>query len=210
MKKNIFMIMGYAMLLSISSITYSAEGPYVSGNLGISTPSNSYLTDSTSPGMKIELKSDSDLALGVAVGYGFANNTRIEGEIAYTKNDFDEASLLGVDVDLTGDTSSLAFLLNGYYDFTNGSQFTTSITAGLGVAKVEVNDFNAPGSGLPSASDDDTVFAYQVGLGVGYAVNEKVIVDVKYRYFGTSDLQFDTAEAEYSGRVVYAGTRVSF
>ena len=209
MKKTFFMITGCAMLLSISSITYSA-GPYVSGNLGVSMPSNSYITDSTIPGGKMNIESHSGLALGVAVGYGFANNTRIEGEIAYTKNDLNEASLLGVDVDLTGDTSSLALLLNGYYDFTNESQFTTSITAGLGVANVELNDFNVPGSGLPSTNDDDTVFAYQVGLGVGYAVNEKVIVDVKYRYFGTSDLQFDTAEAEYSGQVVYAGTRVSF
>jgi opacity protein-like surface antigen len=210
MKENIFMITGCAMLLSISSITYSSEGPYVSGNLGVSMPSNSSLTDSTAPDIKIEIESDLGLALGAAVGYGFANNTRIEGEIAYTKNDADKASQNGVDVDLTGDTSSLAFLLNGYYDFTNKSQITTSITAGLGVAKVELNDFNVSGSGLPSANYDDTVFAYQVGIGVGYAVNQNVIVDVKYRYFGTSDVQFDTTEVEYSGGAVYAGTRYSF
>jgi hypothetical protein len=100
MKKNIFMITGCAMLLSISSIAYSAEGPYVSGNLGISTPSNSDLTDSTVPGITMDVESDSGLALGTAVGYGFANSIRIEGEIAYQKNDLDKASLLGVDVNL--------------------------------------------------------------------------------------------------------------
>jgi len=78
------------------------------------------------------------------------------------------------------------------------------------MAKVEVNDINVPGSGLPNSNEDDTVFAYQVGVGVGYAVNEKINLDVKYRYFGTSDPEFDTTEAEYSSHNVYVGIRVSF
>lgn len=210
MKKNILIIACCTMLLSISTIAYSAEGPYVSGNLGLAILSDSDVTDSTVPGITLDIESDTGLALGVAAGYDFGNNIRIEGEIAYQKNDVDKASLLGVDVDLTGDTSSLAFLLNGYYDFANESAFTPFISAGLGVAEVEINDFNVPGSGLPSSNDDDTVFAYQVGAGVGYAVNEKVTIDVKYRYFGTSDPDFETTTAEYSSHNFYAGIRVAF
>lgn len=210
MKKNILMITGCSILLSISSIAYSAEGPYVSGNLGIAIPSDSEVTDSTVPGITLDIESDSGLAVGGAVGYDFGNNTRLEGEIAYQKNDLDKASLLGVDVALTGDTSSLALLLNGYYDFANESAFTPFISAGLGFAQVEINDFNVPGSGLPSESDDDTVFAYQVGAGVGYAVNEKITVDVKYRYFATSDLDIDTTTVEYSGHIFFAGIRVTY
>ena len=210
MKKTFLITAVCAMILSISSIASSAEGPYVSGNLGLAILSDSDVTDSTVPGITLDIESDSGLALGVAVGYAFGNNTRIEGEIAYQKNDVDKASLLGVDVDLTGDTSSLALLLNGYYDFANESAFTPFISAGLGVAEVEINDFNVPGSGLPSSNDDDTVFAYQVGAGVGYAVNEKVTIDVKYRYFGTSDPDFETTTAEYSSHNFYAGIRVAF
>lgn len=210
MKKIIFMITSCAMLLSISSIAYSAAGPYVSGNLGVSIPNDSEVTDSMLPGITFDIESDSGLALGAAAGYGFANNARIEGEIAYQKNDFDKASLFGFDLDLNGDSSSLAFLLNGYYDFANTSQFTPFVSAGVGLAKVEINDLNFPGSGLPDASDDDTVFAYQVGVGVGYAVNENVSIDVKYRYFGTADPEFDTSEVEYSSHNIYAGVRVSF
>lgn len=210
MKKNILMIAGCAMLLSFSSIAYSAEGPYVSGNLGLAIASDSDMTDSTDPGITIDVQSDSGLAFGVAAGYAFGNNTRIEGEIAYQKNDLDKASLLGVDVDLTGDTSSLALLLNGYYDFANESRFTPFIGAGIGFAKVEFNDFNVPGSGVPSSSDDDTVFSYQLGAGVGYAVNDKITLDVKYRYMGTSDPEFDTTTVEYSSHNFYAGIRVAF
>ncbi len=100
--------------------------------------------------------------------------------------------------------------LNGYYDFVNESAFTRFISAGLGCAKVEVNDFNIPGSGLPSENDDDTVFAYQIGADVAYAVSEKVSLDVKYRYFATSDPDFDGTEVEYSSHNIYAGIRVNF
>lgn len=210
MKKTILLIAVCAMLLSISSIAYSAEGPYVSGNVGLAIPSDSDMTDPALPGITLDIESELGFVLGVAAGYDFGNNIRVEGEIAYQKNDLDKASLLGVEADLTGDTTSLALLLNGYYDFMNESAFTPFVSAGAGFAKVEINDFNIPGSGLPDASEDDTVFAYQVGVGVGYAVNETVTIDVKYRYFGTSDPEFDTSTAEYSSNNFYAGVRVSF
>jgi opacity protein-like surface antigen len=210
MKKTIFVIAGCTMLLSISSLAYSAEGPYVSGNLGVAMLNDSDVTDSTEPGMTVDIESDAGLALGVAVGYGFANNTRIEGEISYQKNDLDKGSVWGFDTALTGDTSSLAFLLNGYYDFKNTSPFTPFITAGIGMAKVEVNDMNVSGYDSYGENDDDTVFAYQFGGGVSYAVNEKVNIDVKYRYFGTSDPEFDSVDAEYSSHNLYAGVRVAF
>jgi opacity protein-like surface antigen len=210
MKKTIFVIAGCTMLLSISSLAYSAEGPYVSGNLGVAMLNDSDVTDSTEPGMTVDIESDAGLALGVAVGYGFANNTRIEGEISYQKNDLDKGSVWGFDTALTGDTSSLALLLNGYYDFKNTSPFTPFITGGIGMAKVEVNDMNVSGYDSYGENDDDTVFAYQFGAGVSYAVNEKVNIDVKYRYFGTSDPEFDSVDAEYSSHNLYAGVRVAF
>jgi opacity protein-like surface antigen len=211
MKKNILMITGCAMLLSVSSIAYSAEGPYISGNLGVSMPSDSDGTDSTAPGVTMTYESDKGLAFGVAGGYNFGT-TRIEGEIAYQKNDLDKVSVSGIpgSVDLTGDTSNLALLLNGYYDFQNDSAFTPFISAGLGFAKIDVSDITLVGFGPLTNSDDDTVFAYQIGVGAGYAINEKTTFDVKYRYFGTSDPDFDTTSVEYSSHNFYAGVRVAF
>ncbi|MCK9175469.1 MAG: outer membrane beta-barrel protein [Desulforhopalus sp.] len=210
MKKNIFIITGCTMLLSISSAAYSAEGPYLSVNVGVATPNDSDVTDSTTPYMIMDMESDSGLALGVAVGYSLACNMRFEGEFAYQENDLDKVSFYDIGADLTGYTSSYAFLLNSYYDFKNASPFTPFIGGGLGMAKVEINDLNFPGSGIPDESDDDNVFAYQFGAGVAYAVNEQVSIDVKYRYFGTSDPEFETTEAEYSSNNVYAGVRIAF
>ncbi len=209
MKKIILAIACCATLLSISSVAYSAEGLYVSGNLGLAIPNNSDVTFSDSPGATLTVESNSGLALAGAIGYGLSNNVRLEAEVAYQKNDMDKMKILGVGLDINGDTSSLALLLNGYYDFKNKSAFTPFIGGGIGIAKVNMSDVTL--FGLPiGSSDDDTVFAYQVGAGVSYAVNEKVSIDVKYRYFATSDPEFGTSTMEYSSHNIYAGVRVAF
>jgi len=220
MKKNILIVFACALLMSIS-IPVHGEGVYVSGNVGIAYLSNSDVTmPDVLPGMTMEVRSDAGLACGGALGYDFGN-IRIEGEVAYQQNDLDEGKIgvpgLQGEFDVTGDVSSLTFLLNGYYDFTNESPFSFFITGGVGAAKIEINDFNVTELGIfgmPKYSDDDTVFAFQAGAGVGYAINEMVNLYVKYRYLGASDLdlQFDTVktEVEYSSHNIYAGIRITF
>ncbi|MHB8808672.1 MAG: outer membrane protein [Desulfobulbaceae bacterium] len=187
----------------------SADGPYVSVNAGVAVLSDSDVTDSTAPGIDLELSYDPGWAIGAAVGYRFSN-FRVEGEVAYQENDIDESSAFGISIDSSGDVNGTAFLVNGYYDFINTSAFTPFITAGLGYANVEINDYGIPGSGLGRYSDDDSVFAYQVGVGVGYAVNENVTIDAWYRYFATEDPEFDTAEVEVSSHNFLVGARFSF
>jgi hypothetical protein len=43
-----------------------------------------------------------------------------------------------------------------------------------------------------------------------YAVTEKVTIDVKYRYFGTEDSEYDTKKAEFASNNFLFGVRVSF
>lgn len=207
MKKKFLTTACCAALLSISTIAYSADGPYVSGNLGIGIASDSDVTESGTTGT---FESDKGLALGAAFGYGMGN-TRIEGEVAYQKNDLNKVSISGIgSASIDGDTSSTALLLNGYYDFKNESALTPFLSAGLGLAKVEVSEITLPGFGPVTSNSDDTVFAYQIGAGVGYAVNDKVSLDLKYRYFATSDPDFEGTEVEYSSQNIYAGVRVNF
>lgn len=126
-------------------------------------PSDSDTTETGAPAT-LTTSYDTGWTLGAALGYNFGN-TRLEGEIAYQKADEDKASWAGVTSDATGDVSALSFLVNGYYDFTNSSAFTPYLSAGLGFAKIKW-----AGDGY---SVDDTVFAYQVGAGVGYALSKK-------------------------------------
>lgn len=203
MKKGI-LIAACAMPLLLSSVANA--GMYVSGNIGLGILNDSD-TDFNFMGFPVTatFESEEGLALGVAAGYAFGN-ARIEGEYAYQQNDFEtlEVSVLGfsASTDISGETSSNSFLFNTYYDFKNSSSFTPFLTAGLGVSNVEGE--------LEGDTEDDTVFAYQLGAGLGYAVNDKFSIDFKYRYFGTDDPEFDGFDFEYSSHNLYLGARFSF
>lgn len=178
---------------------------YVSGNIGLAMLNDSD-TDFFYSGypVTVTFESDSGLALGLAVGYAF-KNSRIEVEYAYQQNDLEEveASIFGFSASekIGGETNSNSFLLNGYYDFKNTSSFTPFLSGGIGLSKVEVDS---------GGSADDTVFAYQLGGGVAYAITDKFLIDLKYRYFATDDPELDGFEIEYSSHNFYLGGRFSF
>jgi opacity protein-like surface antigen len=209
MKKNLLIIFVCVLAFFFSAPVYSAEGLYMSGNIGFAMASDSDLTDSTVPGITVNIEFDTGLLFGAALGYDF-NRFRVEGEISYQKNDIDKIGALGVFFEATGDATALSFLINGYYDFVNSSAFTPYISAGLGYAQIKFNNLNISGSGFPDSSDDDSVLAYQIGVGVGYAVTEKVTIDVKYRNFGTENSEYDTTEAEFASNNFLFGVRVNF
>jgi opacity protein-like surface antigen len=209
MNKRIFMALCCVTPLVFTSAAMAADGPYVSANLGLAMLSDSDVTDSTVPGIDMELSYDSGWTIGGAAGYRFSN-FRVEGALAYQANDIDETSAFGFSVDSSGDVAGTVFLVNGYYDFVNSSPFTPFISAGLGYANVEINDYTIPGSGIPAYNDDDSVFGYQLGIGVGYSVNENVVLDLSYRYFATEDLEFDTTEVEVASHNFMVGIRYNF
>jgi len=209
MNKNMLIASGCSLLLSLSPLANAAQGPYVAGNLGYAMGTDIDLTDQTFSDLTATMETKGGLALGIAGGYDFGSD-RLELEFGYQKNDVDTFSMFGYEVDAEGDTSGMGLLLNGYHDFRNASAFTPFIGAGIGFAKIELNDFNLVGSGEPSESFDDTVFAYQVGAGVSYAVNQQVDLEVKYRYFATQDPEFDGVDAEISSHQFFAGVRVAF
>ena len=209
MKKNLLIIFIFVLAFHLSTPVYSAEGLYVSGNFGFAMASDSDLTDSTVPGVTVNTEFDTGPALGAALGYDF-NKFRVEGEISYQKNDVSQIGSQGVLLNNTGKVTAFSFLINGYYDFINKSAFTPYISAGLGFAQVEFNNLDISGLGFSGSNDEDTVFAYQVGIGLGYAVTEKITIDVRYRYIGTEDSEYDTTKAEFASNNLLFGVRVSF
>jgi opacity protein-like surface antigen len=192
MKKIIFVSL-FSMFFVFSFNAYSAEGAwYVSGNIGMASLDDSEITDVPPDGQVFanEIGYDSGLFLAAAVGYDF-DDFRIESEFSYQTNDIDEFS--------EEDITSLALLFNGYYDFLKGSKLRPYITGGTGLANVEVSSWGY--------SEDDTVFIYQAGAGIGYDMSENTTLDLRYRYLGTLS---DPMDLEYSGHSVSLGVRYSF
>jgi len=196
-----------------------ADGPYVSGHVGLTIPRDTTTTysNSTVPGYSEKYDFDTGLAVDLALGYR-VGPMRMEGEIGYQKSEVDDVTAGGISLKSLGlpfsaDMKATSFMLNGYYDFHNSSALTPYITAGLGMAKVKVSA-NAPDLGI-AYSDSDIVFAYQFGAGLEYAVNKNVSLDARYRYFAISDPSFPhpslgDIDTEFASHNLMLGARIKF
>lgn len=170
----------------------------------------SHDSDGTSGGVTTESVYDPGFAVGGFAGYDLGSGLRIEGELTYRVNDVDTVG--GINLD--GDFSSLAFMANGFYDFeVGGSPFVPYFGGGIGAAIVSANDIGS--SGLTIVDDDDTVFAYQLSVGVGYELSPTVTLTADYRYFATADAEIVNtfgvpADVEYSNSTFLIGARATF
>ncbi len=184
----------------------TAEGPakhkglYVSGALGANWATDSDLSGAAS--------GDVDFDLGwvgaVAVGYGFGNGLRLEGELSYRRNDAD---------DLSGEGKVAGFMANMLYDFDVSPKFVPYIGLGAGLAIVEFDEVSPIGGS--SVEDDDTVFAWQAIAGVAIPIRDQLDLTFDYRYFDVPDVDLQTElggsiDTEYASHSVMIGLRYRF
>ena len=200
--------------LVLPTISFGASGMYGSFNAGVAKPADGNMTISGVG--SAELEYDTSFTVAGAIGYklGETGDYRVEGEVAYQNNEVDRVDSISLPVSIGGDTlssmevSMLTFLLNGYIDFNYGSAFSWFVTAGAGFARIDgemtVDSVNY--------DEDDTVFAYQFGVGAGYAVTETVTLDCKYRYLRTQDFNIEGGDIEVASpsHSITVGIRVAF
>jgi opacity protein-like surface antigen len=208
MKKFGVVILGF-LILVVSAAPVLAKGPYVGLQGGAVFLSDS---DVTQVGTTFSGSFDAGYGGSLTGGYNF-DMVRLEGELFYKTNSFDEVSAAGASIPADGDLSALGLMVNVYYDFKNTTAFTPFIGVGVGMAKVYIKDLKI--GALPIADDDDAVFAYQGIAGVGYAINKVLTLDLAYKYTATADASFTDFtgvpfEAEYKSHNVMAGVRFNF
>lgn len=189
-----------------------AAGPYVGGEAGAVFLSESTFT---SPGGDTDLKTKTGFGLGLLGGFDYGTY-RVEGEFAYRRNNNKEATSGGTTDPVGGDYSSMALMVNGYYDFRMVSPtFVPYIGGGLGGARVSLKATD-PATGSADIDDDDILFAYQFATGVGFAVNKQLTLDLGYKYFATANPSFEPTgggvkvDGEYASHNLFLGARYSF
>lgn len=201
----------FFVVLGFAATGAYAQSPYLSVNVG-----GTWLDDADNvsklDGEKVKSEHDTGFNVGAAAGYDFGMG-RAELEIAYRQNDMDKFTLEGISVNAGGDVSALSFMANGYFDIHNQSPVTPYIGAGIGLARVSVNDVTVLGEKI--ADDSDTVFAYQLAAGVGWEFMPNLTLDLGYRYFATADPEFndvegDKFESEYKSHNLSVGLRIAF
>lgn len=217
-----------ALLGASASSCLAADPPgwYVSGQAGAAWQEDS----STHGAMNLQSESDPGFALLGAVGRNLGNGFRVEGEVGYRQIDLDKlsitndggagaaaevGSLNGVTTsNVLGGNHIVSFMGNGFYDFDlPNTKFKPYVGGGLGFARVEANDWRADNA--PLVSDNDVVFAYQLGGGVSYPLSPRTDAFVDYRYFATQDPTFTAvnggiAKADVETHDVSVGMRYKF
>jgi len=203
MKKVLVVLFSLAVFVAFSVTTASA-GVYISGNLGAVFQNDADIDDSYFGDG--ELSFDNGGVATFAVGISIDNSVRVELELASRVNDFDEIKFDDYHgkYDMDGDVTTVSFMGNVYFDFKNEGRFTPFIGAGFGSANVEYDSDDL------DDKDDDTVMAYQMMLGIGFAATEQLSIDLQYRYFGTADPEIDGVDVEYQTNNVMLGLRYNF
>ena len=215
--KRLIVFLFISFIFLSSSAQAQNRGYYVSGNAGVSLLSDAKLESNN---LKFgEFSFDPGFNVGVALGYNFGS-LRLEGEIAYHRNEMDEifqnSLVIGCPCvsSIDGSLSTLSYMINGYYDFhLANSGLVPYLGAGLGAATTKVD------IGL-SGDDTDIVFAYQVAGGVGYKINPNMTLTAGYRYFATTESEFEvtgllgpgvsTVFTEVESHEVMVGLRYQF
>ena len=193
MKKQFVVLLALTMFIGLG-VSAAFAAPYVSGNVG------AVWLEDTDFGDEAEISFDTGFGITAAIGNAYENGLRGEVEFGYRTSDIDE---FDSDESINGDFSTISLMVNGYYDFMPKETICPFIGAGIGYANVE-GDIDELGS------EDDNVFAYQVAVGVAFAINPQTKIDVQYRYFDTDDGDFDGLEVEYGTHNAMLGVRYSF
>lgn len=209
MKKYVVIFVCCILVSIASTAAHCADGPYLGASIGF-VMANDTDVDFNGGG-SIDADFDNGYALAVAVGGNVQDNIRAEGEFSYQKIDLNKASATGWgSSSVDGDLTIISLLANGYIDFKTNGPITPFLTAGIGIANADVSNVIIGNTGYYIEGDDAIVFAYQLGGGIGIAMDKQMTVDLKYRYFGTSEADFDAASADFTSHNLYVGLRMSF
>lgn len=191
-------LLASAAAMAIAAVTVpageaAADGFYVGGFGGIGWAQDvkgNYTYFFGAP-YAADLETDTGFVLGIAGGYGFDFGGRAELEFAYRSNELDRINYGGgSSSSINGDLDVYSLMGNFWYDFDTGTGLMPYLGGGIGAAWVTSNDWQFSG-GSPHSDESDLAFAYQLGAGVNYAINETFTMGLGYRFFGTTAFELE-------------------
>ncbi len=201
---NRFLPIFFLLITLLSpNVLFAERGIYIAGQIGLSVRPSTDITNNSTMAV-IQQSFNPGYNFGVAVGYKFENNLRLETEIGFQKNSFDPA----IGGRSTMNASNVLF--NLWTDFDVEWPIIPYVGLGVGFSRVNL-DALVFGTLL---NQDDTVLAYQISGGFIIPVWNGFSLTLGYRYFGTSEPEFMTPtglmEAEFESHQINGGFRFLF
>lgn len=154
---------------------------------------------------------DTSALYGFALGYKFHENFRADWSLDYRpgfENDYTTSEVDdGITYTNTSDikVKSLVSMVNFYYDIANVNGFTPYVTTGLGLSQNKTNNYvattNSPNTNHTSVYSKKTMteFAWKVGLGTKYEVNQNFDLDLRYQYADLGKFKTGSSDSENGG-----------
>lgn len=224
----------FALWLGTPFSSYHAQAGdvYVSGQIGKSFVQESDITDTfTSAGNtvvatgEVGMQNHSYLSLSGALGYAL-ENFRIEAELSRLNTDLrnlkvsqataiDTTVTINQSTSLKGDYDATNFMANGWYEISvnPSSRIVPFLGGGVGLSRIKISVDTVADLNI-TYDETDTVFAYQIGGGVGYKISEKTTLDFSYRCFISEDPQFndgaDKIDMEFLSHNIWVGVTKRF
>ncbi len=227
MKKTLSLL-AVLMAAGVAATPVQAATHYVSGFGGMSAMQNAktsstYLSATPGDNYSTDVDFGSGLALTGAIGCDYGHY-RLEAEVGHQTNNVKSvvtSFLPSTSFPLRGDVSVLSLMGNGYYDFDLGSKIELYATGGIGVAQVSSHNITVAfvNNTDPGWNDQVTTLAWQVGAGIAAPITDNVKLDLRYRYFTTTDFTTDLSwtpsplsaqSTSISSHSVLLGLRVDF
>lgn len=195
-------------LIAGMSATPALSAPYVSGSVGLGFAGNSSFELTGVGEVDDVIKWKSGIPFGGAIGIK-QDAFRVEAALGYQTHDIDEVltapGVYGAPEGTDNSLSVLTYMVNGYYDIDlNKSSISPYVTVGLGGASLK-----------PEGDTSKSVFAWQVGAGVGVKAAKDLTVDLGFRYLKPGSLEGQDSEGD-SGKFslsytnILAGIRYDF
>ena len=205
------LLAGVATMLFAMNAQATEISPYVSAKLRYADMSNEF---DFNPGDKFDTD---DNVFGGSLAVGISAKTAtgtIRAELEYNKNsDAEKTHDLLFDEEIGHGkftVESQSYMANLYYDFDTNTPFMPYVGIGAGLAKVKGKLSGETETYILGGSMSDTHFAWQAGVGVNYALNQNVSLDLGYRYVDYGDFTEDDVKLDMNAHEVYLGLRYNF
>lgn len=191
------------------------NGPFLGVYLGINSLATAESRDDQG---SFNLEYDPALQGSVVLGWDFkprnsVGEGRFEVEYARRSNQLNQVEFREGKVKGDGNLTVDSLLLSTYGVYRNPSRWTPYFGGGIGAARITADALQV--AGQPLANDNAIVFAYQLGVGVDFALTSYLSLDLGYRFFGTTRPKLTEANGskfhtEYLSNSAILGLRLGF
>ncbi len=138
---------------------------------------------------------------------------RLELEGAYRRSSIERVEFAGGSLPAEGEIVTYSLMFNAFVEHRGDSPWVPYIGGGLGLARISLKGVRAGGNEL--AKDNDLVFAWQAGAGLGLVVSRRLAFELGYRYFSAHEPRFHDAQggsfgSEYDAHNLLLGMRLRY